>query len=170
MNIRTRPWKMEDASELVKAINNKSIQNNLRDGLPYPYTLSDAEMFIAAMLRAEKDTQYTWTITADDKTIGSIGIFRKDNIHFRTAELGYYIAESWWGKGIGTRAVKEACGYTFQNTDILRIFAEPFAYNTASCRVLEKAGFQLEGTLRKNAVKNGEVLDMKMYALVKEFA
>lgn len=170
MNIRIRPWRIEDAPELVKVMNNKNIQNNLRDGLPYPYTLSDAEMFIAAMLGAEKDTQYTWTITADEKTVGSIGIFRKDNIHSRTAEMGYCISESWWGKGIGTLAVKEACESVFLNTDILRVFAEPFAYNTASCRVLEKAGFQFEGTLRKNAVKNGEVLDMKMYALVKEFA
>jgi RimJ/RimL family protein N-acetyltransferase len=159
---------MEDAPELAKALNNKNIQNNLRDGLPYPYTVSDAESFITAMLKAEKDSQYTWTITENDKTIGSIGIFRKDNVHSRTAEMGYYIAEPWWGRGIVTLAVKEACAYVFQNTDIIRIFADPFAYNAASCRVLEKAGFQYEGTLRKNAVKNGKVLDMKMYALVKE--
>lgn len=72
------------------------------------------------------------------------------------------------GRGIGTSAVKQMCDYIFENTDIIRIFAEPFAYNTASCRVLEKAGFQYEGTLRKNAVKNGVVLDMRMYAIVKE--
>jgi RimJ/RimL family protein N-acetyltransferase len=81
--------------------------------------------------------------------------------------MGYYIAEPWWGKGIGTTAVKEVCSYIFNNTDIIRIFAEPFAYNIASCRILEKAGFTFEGTLRKNAVKNGKVIDMKMYALVK---
>lgn len=82
--------------------------------------------------------------------------------------MGYYIGEEYWGQGIGTSAVKQVCSYIFGHTDIIRIFAEPFAYNEASCRVLKKAGFLFEGTLRSNAVKNGEVQDMKMYALVKE--
>ena len=99
---------------------------------------------------------------------GSNGAFRKENIHSRTAEIGYYIAEKDWGRGIGSDAVKRLCRYLFQNTDLLRIFAEPFAYNQASCRILEKAGFALEGVLRKNAVKNGKILDMKMYSIVRE--
>ena len=100
--------------------------------------------------------------------IGSIGIFRQGNIHRQTAELGYYIAEEYWGKGIMTEAVKQICEDVFANSDIIRIYAEPFAYNIASCRVLEKVGFQYEGTLRSNAVKNGKVIDMKMYSLIKE--
>ena len=100
--------------------------------------------------------------------IGSIGVFRQQNIHRQTAEMGYYIAEEYWGKGIMTDAVKQICNYVFKNSDILRIYAEPFAYNTGSCRVLEKAGFQYEGTLRNNAVKNGKVIDMKMYSLLRE--
>jgi RimJ/RimL family protein N-acetyltransferase len=100
--------------------------------------------------------------------IGSIGVFRKDNIHFKTAEMGYYVAEEHWGKGIGTQAVKEVCQYIFENTDIIRIFAEPFAHNLGSCRILEKSGFMCEGILRKNAVKNGVILDMKMYAIVRK--
>jgi ribosomal-protein-alanine N-acetyltransferase len=168
MDIKIRKWEIEDAHHLADALNNKKVQDNLRDGLPYPYTVADAEAFISSMLKAKKDSQYAWTITVDNKTIGSIGVFRKDNIHQRTAEMGYYVAEPWWGKGIGTIAVKEACNYIFKNSDILRIFAEPFAYNIASCRILEKAGFVLEGTLRKNAIKNGKILDMKMYALVKD--
>ncbi|OUP18046.1 hypothetical protein B5F29_11840 [Lachnoclostridium sp. An196] len=90
--------------------------------------------------------------------------FKQPKIHFRTAEIGYYIGENFWGHGIATHAVKQACGDIFARTDILRIFAEPFSYNAASCRVLEKAGFQFEGLLRNNAVKNGKILDMKMYA------
>lgn len=167
MEIKIRTWRITDAEDLSLALNNKKIQDNLRDVLPYPYSVADAEDFINAMLNAKKGRQYAWAITVNDKAIGSIGIFRKDNIHYRTAEMGYYIAESHWGKGIGTKVIKEACSYIFENTDILRIFAEPFAHNTSSCRVLEKAGFMLEGTLRKNAIKNGEILDMKMYALVK---
>ena len=81
---------------------------------------------------------------------------------------GYYIAEEYWGKGIMTDAVKQICEYVFKNSDILRIYAEPFAYNIGSCRVLEKTGFQYEGTLRNNAVKNGKVIDMKMYSLLRE--
>ena len=103
----------------------------------------------------------------DEKVVGSIGVFRKDNIHYCTAEMGYYIAEEYWGKGIMTKVVKEVCKYIFENTDIIRIFAEPFAYNIASCRVLEKAGFELEGILRNNAIKNNKILDMKMYSIIK---
>lgn len=163
-----REWKIEDADALSQMLNNKNILNNLRDGIPYPYTKKDAEEFITAMLTADKTKTFAFAITADDKLAGSIGVFRCDNIHFRTAELGYYIGESFWGKGIGTSAVTQICGYVFENTDIIRIFAEPFAFNKASCRVLEKAGFQLEGVLRNNAQKNGRVLDMKMFSLIRQ--
>ncbi|MDR2907370.1 MAG: GNAT family N-acetyltransferase [Bacteroidales bacterium] len=167
MNIKIRTWKIEDAADLALALNNKNVLDNLRDGIPYPYTINDAKDFIALMLNAEKDKQYAWAIVADDKVIGSIGVFRKDNIHSRTAEMGYYIAEPYWGKGIGTKVVQLACDFIFNQTDIIRIYAEPFAYNIPSCRILEKAGFEFEGTLRKNAIKNEAVLDMKMYAIVK---
>ncbi len=123
--------------------------------------------YITAMLSADENETFAFAITIDDKVIGSIGAFRQGNIHRRTAELGYYLAEDNWGKGIMTQAVKQICNYVFDKSDVIRIYAEPFAYNTASCRVLEKAGFQYEGTLRKNAVKNGRVVDMKMYALLK---
>ena len=168
MECTIRPWRMEDKSALAAMINNKNILNNLRDGIPYPYTEKDAEEYITAMLSVDKTKTFPFAITVGDQLIGSISVFRCGNIHFRTAEVGYYIAEPYWGKGCGTSAVKQVCAYIFENTDIIRIFADPFAYNTASCRVLEKAGFRLEGTLRSNAVKNGKVLDMKMYALVKE--
>lgn len=168
MDIKIRRWKIEDKSDLAKALNNKNILNNLRDGVPYPYTENDAEDFISAMLSADPDKTFAFAITLEDKAIGSIGIFRQENIHYRTAELGYYIGEEYWGRGYMTEAVKQACGFVFENTDIIRIYAEPFAYNTGSCRVLEKAGFVYEGTLRSNAYKNGNVVDMKMYALVKQ--
>ena len=136
--------------------------------MPYPYTDQDAEAYIKSILSADKDSTYAFAITLDDKAIGSIGVFRQDNIHSRTAEMGYYIGELYWGKGYMTAIVKQVCDYIFQNTDIIRIFAEPFAHNIASCRVLEKAGFQYEGTLRSNAVKSGNIIDMKMYAIIKE--
>ena len=168
MECKIRHWKIEDAPELAKALNNRNVQNNLRDGLPYPYGESDARDFIQAMLDADENKTFAFAITFDDILVGSIGVFRKDNIHFRTAEMGYYIAEPFWSKGLGTSAVKQVCRYIFERTDIIRIFAEPFAYNTASCRILEKSGFKYEGTLRSNAVKNGNILDMKMYSLIKD--
>lgn len=168
MNCKIRNWKLTDAKDLAVALSNKKIQDNLRDGLPYPYSEQDGIDFISSMLSANEDETFAFAITLDDKVIGSIGVFRQQNIHRKTAELGYYIAEECWGKGIMTDAVKQICEYVFKNSDILRIYAEPFAYNTGSCRVLEKAGFQYEGTLRNNAVKNGKVIDMKMYSLLRE--
>ena len=144
MNLSIRKWRIEDKSDLAINLNNLKVLNNLRDGLPYPYTEDDAEDFIQIMLSADPDSTFAFAITLDDKVIGSIGVFRKDNIHCRTAEMGYYIGEPYWGN------------------------AEPFAHNIASCRALEKAGFQYEGTLKSNAVKCGKIIDMKMYALVRE--
>ena len=100
---------MEDAAELAATLNNKNIQDNLRDGLPYPYTEDDAKFYINEMLKADKNSVFAFAITADHKVVGSIGVFRKDNIHSRTAEMGYYIAESFWGKGLGTCAIKQTC-------------------------------------------------------------
>ena len=168
MKCRIRKWELSDAKDLAAALSNKKVQDNLRDGLPYPYTEQDGKEFISAMLSADENETFAFAITVDDMVIGSIGIFRQGNIHRQTAELGYYIAEEYWGKGIMTEAVKQICEYVFANSDIIRIYAEPFAYNIASCRVLEKAGFQYEGTLRSNAVKNSKVIDMKMYSLLKE--
>ena len=167
MDFKLRRWELSDARDLATALSNKKIQDNLRDGLPYPYTEQDGKEFISAMLAANESDTFAFAITVNGKAIGSIGAFRQTNIHNKTAELGYYIAEEYWGKGIMTEAVKQLCDYVFSHTDIIRIYAEPFAYNIGSCRVLEKAGFQYEGTLRSNALKNGNVLDMKMYSKLK---
>ena len=167
MNFKIRRWKLSDARDLATALSNKKIQDNLRDGLPYPYTEQDGKEYISAMLAANESDTFAFAITVNGKAIGSIGAFRQTNIHNKTAELGYYIAEEYWGKGIMTEAVKQLCDYVFSHTDIIRIYAEPFACNIGSCRVLEKAGFQYEGTLRSNAFKNGSVLDMKMYSKLK---
>jgi len=168
MDCIIREWRIEDKSALAVNLNNLKILNNLRDGLPYPYTEQDAEDFIRTMLSANRNSTFAFAITLADKVIGSIGVFRQENIHFQTAQLGYYIGEPYWGNGYMTSAIKQICKYVFEHTDIIRIYAEPFAHNIASCRALEKAGFQYEGTLKSNAVKCDSVVDMKMYALIKE--
>ena len=168
MECKIRKWRYEDVTDLAKALSNKHILDNLRDGLPYPYTEKDAQGFIRAMTEADQNNTFAFAITVEDKAIGSIGVFRQGNIHCRTAEMGYYIAEEYWGQGLGTSAVRQIVDYIFTNTDIIRIYADPFAYNEGSCRVLEKAGFTYEGTLRCNAVKNGVIQDMRMYSLIKD--
>lgn len=161
-----RPWLLSDAEALAEALNDEAVQANLRDGLPYPYTADDAREFISAMLSAG-DSVYPFAITHEGRCVGSISVTRGVNIHRFTGELGYYVGRTHWGFGLATRAVREICEYVFANTDIMRIYAEPFTSNAASCRVLEKAGFSLEGTLRASAVKGGAVRDMRMYALVR---
>ena len=168
MNVRIREWKPEDAMFLANALSNKKVLNNLRDGLPYPYTEKDGADYINAMLAADPNSTFAYSIEIDGRVAGSIGAFRQENIHFRTAELGYYLGEEYWGKGAMTQAVRLLCKKLFDETDILRIYAEPFAYNTGSRRVLEKAGFQLEGIMKNQAVKNGQVLDMALYALTRQ--
>ena len=168
MICQIRKWELADAKALASILSNKKIQDNLRAGLPFPYTEQDGVDYISAMLSAEENDTFAFAVTADGKVVGSIGAFRQGNIHARTAELGYYLAEEYWGNGLMTEAVRQLCAYVFAHSDILRIYAEPFAYNIGSQRVLEKAGFQYEGTLRSNAFKNGRILDMKMYARLRE--
>ena len=166
--VELREWKTSDAQALSEILNDKRILDNLRDGLPYPYTVNDALFYINSCISADKNAQFCFAIVYNGKVVGSIGVYRQDNIHFMTAELGYYIGAEYWGKGIATKAVKFACDYVFENSDIARIYAEPFAENIGSCRVLEKNGFVLEGILRKNAYKNGKFRDMKLYSLIKD--
>ena len=168
MNYILRKWRMSDAKDLASALNNEKILNNLRDGLPLPYTERDAADYISAMLSADENNTFAYAVTVDDRAVGSIGAFRQSNIHRQTAELGYYLAEEYWGHGIMTNAVLQICSRIFETTDILRIYAEPFSYNIGSCRVLEKAGFTFEGIMKNNAVKNGRVIDMAMYSLTRE--
>lgn len=98
MECKLRKWRSKDAKELVEIINNKKVQDNLRDGIPYPYTLDDAEFFINEMLMADPGEVYAFAITVDDRLAGSIAVYRQKNIHFRTGELGYYLGEQFWGK------------------------------------------------------------------------
>ena len=168
MNCTIRKWRLSDAADLAAALSNPKVLNNLRDGLPYPYTQRDAEDYIRAMLSADENSSFAFAVTVEDRCIGSIGAFRQGNIHGRTAELGYYLAEEYWGRGLMTQAIGQLCRWVFAHTDILRIYAEPFSYNIGSCRALEKAGFHYEGLMKNNAVKNGKLLDMKLYALTRD--
>ncbi len=164
MQIALRPWRPDDAPALAALINDRAVQDNLRDGIPYPYTAADGAAFLAETLAADPDTTFAYAVTTDGRLAGSIAAYRQGNIHRRTAELGYYLGRDFWGRGVATAAVRLLCERLFDTTDLVRLFAEPFADNAASRRVLEKAGFTLEGVLRRNAVKNGRLRDMCLYA------
>lgn len=164
MTVTLRPWRTDDAADLAAAIGNPRVQANLRDGLPLPYTEADALDYIAYAAHPE---HYAFAIDADGRAVGSIAVTRGGNIHRRTGELGYYLAEPYWHRGIATEAVRQMTAWVFSHTDLLRVYAEPFSGNCASRRVLEKAGYRHEGTMRANAVKAGRVLDMELYAAVR---
>lgn len=161
-------WEITDAAIIAPHVSSKKVQDNLRDGLPYPYTVSDAENYIKTCMIADKKTTLARAIVVGGRAVGSIGIFVKDNIYCKSAEIGYWLAEEYWGKGIMTESIIKMCELAFSQFDIVRIFAEPFAYNAGSRRALEKAGFILEGIMRMGAYKNGEVIDYCMYALLKQ--
>ena len=168
MGCAIRPWKLDDAESMAELLNNKKIMDNLRDGLPYPYTTDDAREYINFILNSDKNSTFAFAIVYEEKVVGCVGVFRQDNVSYRTAEMGYYVGEKYWNMGIATCAIRKVCKNVFDNTNIIRIYAEPFARNIASCRVLEKAGFTCEGTLRSSIVKNGIIEDSKIYAIIKE--
>ncbi|NLD38393.1 MAG: GNAT family N-acetyltransferase [Desulfatiglans sp.] len=159
-----RDWQMEDIPSLVKYADNIKIWQNLRDGFPHPYTESDAEKFITHIENSKPKTIFA--IATENEIIGSIGIIIGEDVHRYTAEMGYWLAEPFWGKGIMTEAVKFISEWAFHEFSLHRIYATPYATNTASARVLEKAGFEKEGVIRSGAFKDGKIVDMFMYSLI----
>lgn len=166
MEFILREWRDTDAEAMARFANNSKIAKNLRDGFPHPYTVEDARAYIAG---CKADTAgFARAIEAEGMAVGSIGIFPGHDVYRKSAELGYWLAEPYWGKGIMSHAVELICEVVFSEMDIVRIFAEPFAKNKASQRVLEKAGFVLEGIMRNSVYKNGEIQDSCIYALLKK--
>lgn len=162
-----RPWNSHDADALVKYANNRKIWINLRDGFPHPYTLASAQAFLAMAGRQNPVT--FCAIATHVEAIGGIGISLNQDVHRLTAEIGYWLGEPYWGKGIMTETVsKFTTEYVFKRFDVVRVYAEPYAYNTGSCRVLEKTGFVLEGRMRCNVIKDGQITDQFLYAKIKD--
>jgi len=167
MDFKLRPWVHSDAESIWGFANNKKIADNLRNAFPHPYTLKDAEQFIGSILEAGEENQCCRAIEVEGKAVGSIGVFLKGDVYCKSAEIGYWLAEPYWGYGIMSRAVRELCAYAFSHYDLSRIYAEIFAPNTRSRRALEKAGFSFEGTLKNSVYKNGCLMDSLVYALLK---
>jgi len=158
-----RPWLLSDIDSLVEHANNPEIAKYMTDGFPSPYTAENAKAFIEF---ANKNTPVSiFAIVVDGKAVGGIGIHPQTDIHRKNAELGYWLSQKYWGKGIVTNAVKQMIDFAFKTYDINRLFARPFATNAPSQRVLEKAGFTLEARFEKTLIKNGELIDELIYAI-----
>jgi RimJ/RimL family protein N-acetyltransferase len=157
MYISLRPWTIEDATTLIAYFNNVNIWNNLRDYIPHPYTAEDAEKFITSQV-ALFPTQ-NFAILNEQEIVGGIGITLQDDVYKMNVELGYWVAEPFWGQSIATIAVGLMNQYVFETFAVNRIVAEVFDYNKASMRVLEKNGYYLESVRRKGILKNDMLTD-----------
>ena len=162
------PPRLEFAGHLAEGANNEAVARNLRDVFPHPYSLQDAEDFLRFCQEQDETKQLYRLIVVEGRACGSLSVCAGNDVARKSAELGYWLAEPFWGQGIMTRAVGQICEEAFRKMDIVRIFAEPFSYNQASRRVLEYNGFQLEGILRQSVYKRGQLYDACMYALLKE--
>jgi len=161
-----REWEADDEDALVKHADNPKVASNLRDIFPSPYTNNDAKEFLSIVTTSKPSTIFAIATTSE--AIGGIGLTIGKDVHQLTAELGYWLSETYWGKGIMTSAVAAVSDIAFKQFGLNRVHAEPYISNTASVRVLEKAGFQLEGRLRASVIKNGQVLDQLLYSKVRE--
>lgn len=163
MDFKLRPWRIEDLNSLVKHANNWNVAKNLMDRFPFPYTKKGGRAFIE--FATTQNPINLFAIDVRGEAIGGISIEPQPDIHRKNAELGYWLAEPFWGKGIITRAVKQAVDFAFKTYDIDRVFARPFGNNFASQKVLEKNNFILEARFEKVLFKNGEYLDELVYAV-----
>jgi RimJ/RimL family protein N-acetyltransferase len=161
-----RSWRHEDVASLVKYANNRKISINLRDSFPFPYPVGDAEDWVRCA--TEHDPETNFAIAGRKEAIGGIGLRLGSDVFRRTAEIGYWLGEPHWGKGIATKAVEAFTEFAFSNFEIERVQAIVYEWNTASARVLEKAGYALEGRLRKSVTKDGMTIDQFVYARVLE--
>lgn len=161
MKFQLREWQLSDAEGLVEHANNYNVAKWLTNQFPHPYGIEDARNYLT-IIKDDNPTK-VFAIVVDGAAVGSIGIFPQADIHEKSAEIGYWLSEKYWGKGIMSKAIQEIVIYGFKTFDIVRIFARPFSTNMGSQRVLEKAGFKLEARLKKALYKNGELIDELIY-------
>jgi [ribosomal protein S5]-alanine N-acetyltransferase len=161
MQIHLRPWMISDTGTLCKYANNAKIAGFMTDAFPHPYAEADAIKFIE--MTTANMPRNILAISINDEAIGGIGIHPQHDIYRKNAELGYWLAEPFWGKGIMTKAVRQMTDYVFSNFDINRIFARPFHHNTPSQKVLLNAGFTFEATLKNSIYKNGQYYDEMIF-------
>jgi len=157
-----RSWRADDLPSILHHANNWEVARQLRDRFPHPYEPGHALGFLQWV--GQQPVATVWAIAIDDAAVGGIGLQLGQDIERVSAEIGYWLGQSHWGRGLATAAVRAVTEYAFETFGLTRIFAVPFAANTASIRVLEKAGYSLEGHLRRSAIKDGVICDQRLYA------
>lgn len=161
-----RSWRNGDEENLPLHANNRKIWLNLRDRFPHPYTRVDAEWWIQHVQGLKPETNFAMDVAGE--AVGGIGLMLQDDVERCSAEIGYWLSEAYWGRGIATAALRSLTDYAFKEFNLTRVYALPYARNAASIKVLEKAGYVCEGVLRRSAIKDGEILDQLMYARTDE--
>ena len=161
-----RPWRRGDEASLVRHANNRKVWINLRDRFPHPYTPADAEGWITFATAQEPATNFA--IAVREEAVGGIGLDLKSDVERRSAEVGIWLGEAYWGQGIGTAAARAMTEYAFATFDVCRLYCSVFAWNGASMRILEKAGYSCEALLKRAATKDGKTIDVYLYAAVRQ--
>jgi len=161
-----RAWRPRDLDSLVRHANNPNVAATLRDRFPFPYTRTAGRLWLKAALALRPATALA--IAVDGEGVGGVGIEIGQDVNRHTAELGYWLGEACWNRGIATAAVQGFIPWAAQTFGLQRMTAKVFENNPASARVLEKCGFEREGILRKNALKDGKLLDEWVYGVILE--
>lgn len=161
-----RPWRAEDKSALVRHANNRKVWRNLRDRFPHPYAEADADAWLSRACAEAPATNFA--IEVNREAAGGVGLVLGTDVARRSAEIGFWLGEPFWGRGIATAAVAAVTALAFERFDLCRLFAGVFEWNPASMRVLEKAGYTREGVLRRAVFKDGRQIDQVLYAIVRE--
>jgi len=167
MNFTLEQWRRDFIPDVAKYANNQKIADKLRDAFPFPYTFADAEWYVNHCIKKGDTGQLCRAIVINGECVGSIGIFVGSDVYRKSGEFGYWLGEPFWNGGIMTEAVRRICKEAFEHFDMIRIFAEPFAHNEGSRKVLEKAGFTLEGVMKNSVCKHDMIYDSCLYALLK---
>lgn len=165
---RLRPFRVDDAAALTRHANNRRIAERLRDRFPHPYTTQDAHRFLSAVsVRDENAKEFVLAIEADGEAVGAIGVVLGTDIERVSGELGYWLGEEYWGRGIVTAAIRQFAPWAMERFRLTRLHADTFHDNPASARVLEKCGFAKESVKRRAAIKNGEIKDLNVYVMLR---
>ena len=161
-----RPWRHADLPALLRHADNPRVAANLRNRFPNPYTEADARAWLD--LATGELATTNWSIDVDGEAVGGTGLMPQSDVNTGTAEIGYWLGEAVWGRGIATAATRAVTRYALLTLGYRRLFATTFAGNAASRRVLEKCGYRLEGVMRRAVIKNGCVMDQTLYAIIRE--
>ena len=164
--VSLKRWEISFQEDLKNLADNIEIFNNVRDHFPHPYSMDDASRFIRSCMK--EDPPLNFAILIDGDLAGAIGLKKQDDVYRHSAEVGYWIGQPFWNMGIASTAVQLITNYAFEELALERLFAKVYAYNEASKKVLEKAGYKLEGVLEKGAMKNGKLVDEWRFARLRD--